>query len=98
MSNLQEIAARLMELSGHVPVGALQELQRAAMEAKQAQETTAMEVAQALGDSAVLDRLQANAGEFTSALDQVVAVVENVIPMAEGYRSVVQEEAAELLR
>lgn len=83
MSNLQEIAARLMELSGSVPVAAAQQLQQQTSE-------VAAQVANALGDTEMNTRLQQNGSETLAELG-------NAIALLDGLRQSLQDAAGELI-
>ncbi|WP_409186677.1 hypothetical protein F9C11_21550 [Amycolatopsis sp. VS8301801F10] len=98
MSNLQDLAAQLMEIGGKVPVALAKQVHALVQEAHQMQSDSVAMVGQVLGDSPMNSRLQQAGSEALTGLGESLAPLEMTIAMLEGYRASLQDAAAELLR
>ncbi|WP_409186437.1 hypothetical protein F9C11_20295 [Amycolatopsis sp. VS8301801F10] len=98
MSSLQEIAAKLMEIGGQVPVEQAEQarIQVQMLHEPQADATAA--VLEALGEASALHgRLWQNAQEAQAAIREAGEMAGNAIAMLQAYRASLQEAAAEVI-
>lgn len=98
MSSLQEIAARLMEIGGQVPVAQAEQARVQVQQLHAAHADAAAGVQAVLGEQSELhSRLQQNAQETQTAIREAEEMVGNAVAMLNGYRESLQEAATEVI-
>ncbi|WP_116201316.1 hypothetical protein [Amycolatopsis circi] len=98
MSTQAEVAAQLMAVGGQVPVAQAVQVKELAEQLHAAQDEAAAGVVAVLGEQSQLnERLRQNAEDVQGAIRAAVEQIGNAVVLLEGYRTSLQEAAAEVI-
>ncbi|UKD55102.1 hypothetical protein L3Q65_45865 [Amycolatopsis sp. FU40] len=98
MSTQAEMAAQLMAVGGQVPVAQAEQVKGQAAQLHAALDEAVAGVVAVLGESSQLnERLRQNAEDVQGAIRAAVEQLGNAVAMLEGYRTSLQDAAAEVI-